>query len=333
MESLPAIDFISPHLVTSASRRQVVSALIGLASASVFPLPNVRRAHAVQQGPEASAVGGEPMDFVLSSDGTRIAYLRAGEGPPLVLIHGTADDHTIWLPLVPALSDYFTVHAVDRRGRGQSGATDSGSYAIEREFEDVVAVIDAIGEPAYVLGHSFGAICALEVALQTDKLLKLVLYEPPLLTVSGDWLIPEVAQEGMGQAVEAMDQMLADGDNEGVMLTFARDIAQVPEEAIAAFRTMPSWQASVDMADTIVREVHAVKNYDFDPERFRDLSIPALLLTGSESPPFMQAATEAVASALPNDRVVTLEGQGHLAMAFDPEGFVRQIVTFLSDER
>jgi pimeloyl-ACP methyl ester carboxylesterase len=137
----------------------------------------------------------------------------------------------------------------------------------------------------------------------------------------------------MGQAVETMDHMLAKGDNEGVMLTFARDIGQVPEEAIDAFRAMPSWQTSVDMADTIVREVHAVENYDFDPERFRDLSIPALLLTGSESPPFMQAATEAVAAALPNDQVVTLEGQGHLAMAFDPEEVIRQIVSFLGDER
>jgi pimeloyl-ACP methyl ester carboxylesterase len=333
MKSLTAFEREARLRLASASRRQVVLTLFALAPMSVLPLASVRRTRAVQQGPEASAAGeDEPMDFAISRDGTRIAYQRAGEGPPLVLIHGTADDHTIWSPLVPALSEHFTVYAIDRRGRGESEETDPESFAIAREFEDVIAIVDAIGEPAYVLGHSYGAICALGAALQTDKLQKLVLYEPPMLTVSGDWLIPEVAQEGMGQAVEAMDQMLAEGDNEGVMLTFARDIAQVPEEAIAAFRTMPSWQASVDMADTIVREVHAVENYDFDPERFHDLSIPALLLTGSESPPFMQAATEAVASALPNDRVVTLEGQGHLAMAFDPEGFTSQLFAFLSDE-
>jgi pimeloyl-ACP methyl ester carboxylesterase len=201
-----------------------------------------------------------------------------------------------------------------------------------REFEDVLAVISATGEPAYLLGHSFGAICALEATLQTDKLLKLILYEPPILTVSGESLIPNEAIQAMGQAVETMDDMLAEGDNEGVMLTFARDIGQVPEEQIEAFRAMPSWQASVDMADTIVREVHAVETYNFDPERFRDLSVPTLSLTGSESPPYMKAATEAVSAALHNDQVVALEGQSHLAMAFDPEGFTRSIVAFLSDE-
>jgi pimeloyl-ACP methyl ester carboxylesterase len=273
------------------------------------------------------------MDYVRSADGTLIAYLRAGEGPPLVLVHGTADNHSIWAQVMPALSERFTVYAVDRRGRGESGKTVPESYAVEREFEDVAAVVDAIGEPAHLLGHSFGALCVLEAALQTEKLLKFILYEPPLLTLTGDSLIPEEALEAMGQAVEAMDQMLAEGDNEGVMLTFARDIAQVPEEAIAAFRAMPEWQVSVDMADTIVREVHAVESYDFEPERFRDLSIPALLLVGSESPPYLQAASEAVAAALTNERVVTLEGQGHLAMAFDPELFLDQVMGFLGDER
>jgi pimeloyl-ACP methyl ester carboxylesterase len=291
---------------------------------SLLPLTAARRVHALQQDPDASAVGEEPMNFAISRDGTRIAYQRAGEGPPLVLIHGTADNHTIWSPLMSALGERFSVYAIDRRGRGESGATDPEPYAIDREFEDVVAVIDAIGEPAHLLGHSFGAICALEAALQTDNLLKLVLYEPPLLIPPGE------ASEPMRLAVETMDQMLAEGDNEGVMLTFARDIAQVPEEAIAAFRATPEWQASVDMADTIVREVDAVRTYVFEPQRFRDLSIPALLLTGSESPPYLQAATEAVAEALPDEQVVTLEGQGHLAMVFDPEGFIRQIVAFLN---
>jgi pimeloyl-ACP methyl ester carboxylesterase len=327
MKSLPAIDIETPRSLMGASRRQVVRTLFALAPMSVLPLAGVRRAHARQQGPEASATSEEePMDFAVSGDGTRIAYQRAGEGPPLVLIHGTADNHTIWSQLMPVFGERFTVYAIDRRGRGESEETDPESYAIEREIEDVVAIVDAVGEPAYVLGHSFGAICALEAALKTDKLLKLVLYEPPILISPEDSGIPV-------EAVEALDQLLAEGDNEGVMLTFAREIAQVPEEAITAFRSMPEWQASVDMADTIVREVHAVGSYVFEPERFRDLSVPALLLMGGESPPYLQTATEAVAAALPNDQVVTLEGQGHLAMAFDPEGFTHQIFAFLSDER
>jgi pimeloyl-ACP methyl ester carboxylesterase len=101
------------------------------------------------------------MQTILTPDGTRIAYQRCGHGPPLVLIHGTADDHTRWARLLPILAERFTVYALDRRGRGQSGATDPATYAIEREFGDVAAVIDAVGEPAHLLGHSYGAICVL----------------------------------------------------------------------------------------------------------------------------------------------------------------------------
>src|SRR5215211_2644437 len=110
MTSLTAIEIEAWRRLTSASRRQVVLTLFALAPMSVLPLASVRRAHAFQQGPEASAVGEEPMDYVVSHDGTRITYQRAGEGSPLVLIHGTADDHTIWSQVMPALGERFTVY-------------------------------------------------------------------------------------------------------------------------------------------------------------------------------------------------------------------------------
>ena len=102
---------------------------------------------------------------VTSKDGTPLAYWRCGEGPPLVLVHGTAADHSRWGPVLPAFEERFTVYAVDRRGRGGSG--DSDEYAVEREFEDVAAVVDSLGEPVNLLGHSYGALCALEAALLT----------------------------------------------------------------------------------------------------------------------------------------------------------------------
>src|SRR5260370_1441359 len=111
---------------------------------------------------------------VISTDGTTIAYRRSGVGPPLVIVHGTTGDPTSW-PSLPALEQCFTVYIVIRRGRGASG--DAPTYAIEREFEDVAAVVDAIGEPVNLLGHSFGALCALEGAMQTTQVRKLVLYE------------------------------------------------------------------------------------------------------------------------------------------------------------
>src|SRR5918997_3847853 len=104
-------------------------------------------------------------ESVASKDGTTIAYRRSGEGPPLVLVHGTAGDHGRWRPVLPAFEERFAVYAIDRRGRGGSG--DSEDYTIEREFEDVAAVVDSVGEPALVLGHSYGALCALEAALLT----------------------------------------------------------------------------------------------------------------------------------------------------------------------
>ena len=108
------------------------------------------------------------MEYVTSKDGTQIAYERRGEGPPLVLVHGAAADHTRWKSLLPALENFFTVYAVDRRGRGQSG--DVGAYAIEREYEDVVAVVDSLPVPVNLLGHSFGAICSLEASLRTSNM-------------------------------------------------------------------------------------------------------------------------------------------------------------------
>ena len=115
---------------------------------------------------------------VVSQDGTPIAVSQSGEGPPLVLIHGAAADHNRWAPVLPGLEERFTVFAIDRRGRGRSG--DASDYALEREYDDVVAVVESAGDGASVLGHSYWGICAVEAALLTDRIRKLVLYEPPM---------------------------------------------------------------------------------------------------------------------------------------------------------
>ena len=95
---------------------------------------------------------------VTSKDGTPITYWHSGKGPPLVLVHGTGVDHGRWAPVLPAFEQHFSACAVDRRGRGANG--DSEDYAIEREFEDIAAVVDWLGEPVILLGHSYGALCA-----------------------------------------------------------------------------------------------------------------------------------------------------------------------------
>jgi pimeloyl-ACP methyl ester carboxylesterase len=265
------------------------------------------------------------MQSLHSSDGTRIAYQRSGDGPPLVLVHGTADDHTIWDLVSPALARHFTVYAIDRRGRGSSVPINSATYLIEREFEDIVAVVTATGEPSILLWHSFGALCALEAALRLTDLRGLILYEPPFPLPPGSPLVPP-------GTLSRMDALLNAGDREGTVLTFAREVAHLSEDAIAAARQSPIWAATVDTAHTIADEIRAVERYTFDQNRFRNLTIPTLLLCGSDIPPFLAASTEAVAGALPNSTLTVLQGQGHMAMLTAPDRFTREVMRFLMDD-
>jgi pimeloyl-ACP methyl ester carboxylesterase len=258
-------------------------------------------------------------ETVTSVDGTPIAYWRSGEGPPLVLVHGTAADHSRWPPVLPAFEQHFTVCAVDRRGRGGSG--DSVDYAIEREFEDVTAVVDSFGEPAYLLGHSFGALCALEAALLTQNIRKLVLYEPAM-DVTGEGLNPPAV-------VERLEVLLEAGDRDGVVATMMREVAGVPPEVVEYMRSQPAWQARVSAAHTIPRELRAEEAYRFDPERFGDLRVPILLLSGSESPAIFKEVEKAVAEALPNSRTVIMPGQGHVAMDTATDLFTTEVLRFL----
>lgn len=258
-------------------------------------------------------------ETVTSANGTPIAYWRSGEGPPLMLVHGTTADHSRWKPVLPALEEHFTVYAVDRRGRGDSG--DAEDYAIEREFEDVAAVVDTIGEPANLLGHSYGALCALEAALLTPNVRKLVLYEPPM-EVTGERLNPP-------GIVDRLEALLEAGDKEEVVATMLREVAGVPPEVVEYMRSLPAWQARVDTAHTIPRELRAAEAYRFDPERFGNLEVPTLLLLGGESPAILEEAEKAVAEALPNSRIVVMPGQGHVAIDTATDLFTTEVLQFV----
>jgi pimeloyl-ACP methyl ester carboxylesterase len=253
---------------------------------------------------------------VVSPDGTSIAVWRSGEGPPLVLIHGAAADHNRWAPVLPALEDRFTVFAIDRRGRGQSG--DASDYALEREFEDVVAVVESAGEGVNVLGHSYGGICALEAALLTERIRKLVLYEPPLGFLASP---PHV--------VDQLQALLAAGRRDELLAFFMREVAGLPPDQVELLRSLPAWEARLDAADTIPREELASREYVFDPGRFRDLDVPTLFLQGADSPDPFKAAGEALRAALPDCRVVVMPGQRHAAMDTGTDLFTAEVLGFL----
>lgn len=265
------------------------------------------------------------METVPSADGTPIAYERTGSGPPLVLVHGVAGDHTRWelFDVRPALAEHHTVYAIDRRGRGGSG--DSEEYTLEREFEDVAAIVDSIDGPANLLGHSHGALCALGGALLSDNLRSLILYEPP---VPWEIIGPNIFDEAV---VSEMEALLDAGENEQALVLFLQEQLGLPSEQLEALRSAPSWQARVDSAHTLPRELRAPMDAEFDEDRISELTVPTLLLVGGESPKWSEDATKILHDSIANSRIAVLEGQGHLAMNTAPELFLETVVAFIRD--
>jgi pimeloyl-ACP methyl ester carboxylesterase len=207
---------------------------------------------------------------------------------------------------------------MDRRGRG--GSSDSPVYSLEREVEDIVAVIEAIGGPVALLGHSYGALCSLEAALLTDRIDRLILYEPGLTT--GIPLYPPGVPERM--------QALLDRDEfEAAMEMLFREVVRMPEHELAEYRQSPLWATRLPLATTIPREMAAELAYHFDAARFADLQTPAMLLTGGDSPPVLRQATELIAAALPNSQIVILPGQQHIAYRTAPDLFAQEVLNFL----
>lgn len=257
-----------------------------------------------------------------SRDGISIAFWRSGKGPALLLVHGATADHSRWETVLPAFEPRFSVHVMDRRGRGQSG--DALDYRIEKEGADVAAVVDAVvdatGQPVDVLGHSYGGLCVLEAMVETRRIRRAVLYEAGV----GVTTPPGLA--------DRLEQLLADGRGEEVVVELLTQVAGVAADQLARMQALPSWPNRVAAAHTVVREMRASDTYRLRPERFTALATPTLLLIGSESPPEEAESAEVVAAALPGARVVTLAGQGHVAMLTAPELFTREVVDFLQPE-
>jgi pimeloyl-ACP methyl ester carboxylesterase len=258
----------------------------------------------------------------VSDDGTEIGYWTSGKGPPLVLVHGGLGDHTRWDALRPHLEPYVTVHAMDRRGRGASG--DSADYTIEREYEDVAAVADAVaqgsGSAVDVYCSSYGGLCAFGAVPLTTAIDRLALYEgwPP---VDPEMLAPPAG------FVERMKDLLAGDQREVALETAYRELVMLTEEEIDGVRAQPSWPARVAAVHTIVREEETFSASMFDPEQATEVTVPTLLLVGSESPWLPQVDT--VAAALPDARVAVLEGHGHIADLLAPEAVAEPLLDFL----
>lgn len=237
----------------------------------------------------------------------------------MILVHGTGIDRTYWEPVRPELERDFTVTVMDRRGRGESG--DTLPYSIQREFEDVAAVVDHLGGPVYLLGHSYGALCSLEASLLTDRIRRMVLYEPPIYAHIDIPYPPDAPDRYKAYIEEGRYE-------EAIMMVY--ELADTPLEEVELLRSQPNWRSRLLSAPTMPREFFSARGYKLDPHRFRGMNVPTILLLGSESTPFYKAATKAVQASLPNNLVSLLPGQRHEAVITAPELVVHRVLDFLA---
>jgi pimeloyl-ACP methyl ester carboxylesterase len=249
------------------------------------------------------------LEHVTSADGRTIAYARTGSGPPLVLVHGSFNDRNAWGLVIPAFGERFSVYAMDRRGRGESGPP--GEHAFERQIEDVVAVIEAAGEPVDLIGHSYGGHCALgAAAIVPDRVKHLVLYEPPTI---------DVGRIELFETLEPSDAMAA----------FLRMNGETPEE-IEARKATPVWQYLVSFTPTAPSEFRALLDHGFEPSRFTSLKMPALFLAGSLTIELLGEVMRQMKPHMPQAEWFTFEGEGHAAMFTAPKRFSDAVNAFLS---
>ena len=266
------------------------------------------------------------VNHAVSQDGTAIGYWTSGTGPPLLLVHGGFGDHSRWDALRPHLESHVTVHAMDRRGRGASG--DGPDYDVAREAEDVAAVVDAIaagaGTSVDVYGVSSGASYALAAAALTDHIGRLVLYEPA--AGSAEDLVPP-------EFLDRLEAMLADGQREKLVEAFFREALGLTPEQLETMRAQPSWQGRVDAAHTFPRELATPPERWFDARQAAGVTVPVLMLQGSETDAALARDTQTVAAALPDVRIVVLEGQAHSADFLAPELVAEKLLAFLREPR
>jgi pimeloyl-ACP methyl ester carboxylesterase len=241
------------------------------------------------------------VDTVVSQDGTTIAFDRAGNGPAVVLINAGPTDRNVNAQLASLLAAQFTVFNYDRRGRGDSG--DTAPYAVDREYEDLQAVIDAAGGSAYVFGNSGGGILAVEAAARGVAITKLALWEPPYIL---DGTRPPAPEDYK----ERLTELLAAGRRGDMVELFLTTAVGLPAEFVAPLRQSPFFPSMEAVAHTLVYDATIVGDFSLPTARIATVKVPTVVIDGGETP-WLSAAAEAVADALPDAQRRTVEGQPH----------------------
>lgn len=253
-----------------------------------------------------------PTRFVTSADGTRIAYDTNGSGPALVIVEGAMCQRSMGAAqtLREQLGERFTVHAYDRRGRGESGVGET-PHSVEREVEDLAAVIEATGGTPFVFGASSGAALALEAARAGVPMERLAVYEAPFILDSSH-------RPNDPDLVERFEEMIARGEHGKAVKSFMR-VVGAPAPMVALMPLFPVWKKLTAVAPTLPNDFRIVLEFEQGrplPEGYyADVKPETVVIAGGKSPEYMRNAQAAVAAQLPHGRLVTLKGQTHMIRA------------------
>jgi pimeloyl-ACP methyl ester carboxylesterase len=263
---------------------------------------------------EAETAGG--VGFARSSDGTRIAFEKAGNGPALVIVGGALSHRTGGKPLADKLMERFTVYTYDRRGRGESG--DTKPYAVDRELEDLGALIERAGGKAHVYGVSSGAALSLQAAakLGPAKVPKLAIYEPPYGQEERDFT----------EQKERVNQLIETG-KPGDAAAFFLSAVGMPPQALENMKRSPDWEGIRKMDFTLAYD-YAVLGNGAVPETVKLVSVPTLVMDGEKSMDFIHPTADRIAELVPNAQRKTIKGQTHQAA---PEAVAPVLIAFFGD--
>jgi pimeloyl-ACP methyl ester carboxylesterase len=259
--------------------------------------------------------------MLVSQDGTKIAYEVTGDGPPVILVDGAMcyRDSGPSRPLAAELASDFTVYSYDRRGRGESGA---GEYSVEREIEDLAALVKEAGGSVHLVGQSSGAMLALEAVNQGVGATKLAMYEPPLIVDGTHAPAP-------ADALAVMQGLVAADRRSDAVKTFMRSVG-VPGVGLLIMQLLPVWKKLKGIAHTLPNDLALVEGLRLGRPLPTDRwthSVPTLVADGDKSPEYMRNSARAMAEVLPNASYKSLPGQTHLVKASALAPVLREFLT------
>ncbi|MFD1516867.1 alpha/beta hydrolase [Pseudonocardia yunnanensis] len=259
------------------------------------------------------------METVRSADGTTIAFERAGSGPALIMVGGAFNDHTTMTGTAALLADRFTTYCYDRRGRGSSG--DTPPYAVEREVEDLAALVAHAGGEAALFGHSSGGVLVLQAAARGLPITRLAVYEP-------SYIVGTDRPRPPADMAEQLEELVAAGRPADAARLFLSECAGVPAEVIDMMQGSPDWEPLEALAPTLSYDVALHGPGQSMTDVLATIGVPSLVLAGGAGEAWMQNTARAVAAAVPGARLHTIEGEDH-AVLHHPEVLAPVLAGFL----